>query len=95
LNLAIGSCGKAGGTIVGLRKILSVRSVDDDLRDSKRRCAGVDQSRGLRRAAGVDDLLTETEAGRSKARDAAFLTTLRALVDQWIDSGINEDGIET
>jgi hypothetical protein len=26
--------------------------------------------------------------------DAAFLTTLRALVDQWIDSGINEDGIE-
>jgi len=27
--------------------------------------------------------------------DAAFLTTLRALVDQWIDSGINEDGVET
>ncbi len=27
--------------------------------------------------------------------DAAFLTTLRALVDQWIDSGINEDGTET
>jgi hypothetical protein len=27
--------------------------------------------------------------------DAEFLKTLRALVDQWIDSGINEDGIET
>ena len=27
--------------------------------------------------------------------DSVFLTTLRALVDQWIDSGINEDGIET
>ncbi len=27
--------------------------------------------------------------------DAAFLTTFRALIDQWIDSGINEDGVET
>src|SRR5271157_4593137 len=27
--------------------------------------------------------------------DAVFLKTLRALVDQWIDSGINEDGTET
>ncbi len=27
--------------------------------------------------------------------DTAFLTTLRALVDQWINSGIREDGVET
>jgi hypothetical protein len=27
--------------------------------------------------------------------DAAFLSTFRALVDQWIESGINEDGLET
>lgn len=27
--------------------------------------------------------------------DGVFLTTLRALVDQWIDSGISQDGIET
>jgi len=27
--------------------------------------------------------------------DVVFLTTFRGLVDQWIDSGINEDGLET
>jgi hypothetical protein len=27
--------------------------------------------------------------------DAVFLSTLRALVDQWIDSGIDEHGVET
>jgi len=45
----------------------------------------------------MDDALIAMNhtAEQIKRADATFLRAFRALVDQWIDSGIDEDGIET